>query len=147
MRGSASGPNQGTSGDIGTVRQFDSIRCDGFNFCIWPDFNPTLSQFAASVSPKFFAELGQNKLAWVDQNHPNHLRFEITVVGESFFQEIIDAADCFDSGKSAASRYECKQRLPIISRALSIGFLQMFDQAIAESDGVPQRLHRNRRLC
>ena len=89
---------------------------------------PALGQFAASVSPKFFTQLRQNKLAWVDQNHPNHLWFEIRVVGESFLQQIADAADCFDPGESAASHYKCEQRLPVIARALGIGFLKAFDQ-------------------
>ena len=85
-------------------------------------------RLASAWVPGLVTEFCQNKLLWVDQNHANHFGFQIWVIGESFLQQIIHAADGLDPGESAARSHKGEQRYPIISCALGIRFLKPFDQ-------------------
>ena len=78
----------------------------------WPrDYGEAPAEVVAvGVAAELFPKLRKNMFTGMNQNHAEHLGFEVRIIGESPFQKIVYAAGCFNAGKCGPRNDECQER-------------------------------------
>src|SRR6516162_4607940 len=96
-------PDQRRTWDTDSAGELDFVTPDCCDFAFGMNLNIAFPQLLVGIASQFFAELGQNVFARMDQYDTQHLLLEFWIERQRVAQKIVNACDRFDSSESATS--------------------------------------------